>query len=101
MADLLRCRSVMGLPPRDRKSWVAEEEASRRRSAPVEKQPTSPEEAEPETASSPDEVRIKIPELLQLPGPLPLTAAGVESLPAREPPLQRIGLVVDGLDGMG
>jgi hypothetical protein len=99
MADLLRCRSVMGLSPHDRRSWAADEEAARRRSTPADRQPISKEEAELEIASDPKEVRIEMPQLLLLPGPPQLTAAAVE-LPARGPPLQRLGLVADGLDGI-
>jgi hypothetical protein len=76
-----------------------DEEASRRRSAPADRQPTSTEEAEMEAASSPKEVRIEIPQPLLPPGPSQRTAAGVE-LPARGPPLQRLGLMADGLDGI-
>jgi hypothetical protein len=69
MADLLRCRSVLGLPPRDRRSWVSEEEVNRRRSMPANRQASSPEKEEQRINSSLNEVRIEIPELFQLPGP--------------------------------
>jgi hypothetical protein len=99
MADLLRCRSVMGLPPRDRRSWAADVEAARRRSAPADRQPSSKEQEEMEIAVDPMEVRIEMPQSLLLPGPAQSTAAAVE-WPARGPPLQRLGLVANGLDGI-